>query len=313
MDENPKERSRAWVFTLNNYDENDINTLSTLECSYIIYGKEVAPSTGTPHLQGYIYFTHARRHSALKKLLKWWIKAAKGAPDQQKDYCSKDGDVYERGTKPLSDVEKGQCEKERYKRAREYAAAGEFDKIDDDIIIRHPGGIKYVHELAKRQRVVASKTELDNIWYWGDTGTGKSTRAKTHGDYYLKNPADRNFDGYNYEPVVIYEDLDKDHKHQIAELKLITDYSPVQVKISYGYMKVCPRTVVVTSNYHPSQIWSDHTSLNPIYRRFKIVHCKSLKNASDEERQVCPSPGPQEATFNPVQGEEVPKEENCSS
>lgn len=49
-------RSYAWCFTLNNYTDEEIRRLESLECERLVVGKEVAPTTGTPHLQGYIRF-----------------------------------------------------------------------------------------------------------------------------------------------------------------------------------------------------------------------------------------------------------------
>lgn len=62
-------RSRAWVFTVNNYCDDDIvfftNTLNTQK---YMFQEEVCPSTGTPHLQGSIYFANAKTFDQLKLL-----------------------------------------------------------------------------------------------------------------------------------------------------------------------------------------------------------------------------------------------------
>ena len=84
------ERSRAYVFTLNNYTEEDEKYLQeVLQCRYIIYGRETAPETGTPHLQGYVYFNSARPFNAVRKLRKWHIEKAKGDALQNGEYVKK--------------------------------------------------------------------------------------------------------------------------------------------------------------------------------------------------------------------------------
>eukprot|EP00965_Chrysotila_dentata_P257610 6212938-Pleurochrysis_carterae.AAC.18 len=43
---------RNYVFTKNHYMDEDIDRLDAAEVKHMIYGKEIAPTTGTPHLQG---------------------------------------------------------------------------------------------------------------------------------------------------------------------------------------------------------------------------------------------------------------------
>lgn len=102
----PTVRSRGWCFTLNNYTDQEVLTLQDVRLvevgmKYLCFGREVAPSTGTPHLQGYVYFTNAVRFTTVKSFLvrAKWIKA-KGSPEQNKAYCSKDGNFVERGECP---------------------------------------------------------------------------------------------------------------------------------------------------------------------------------------------------------------------
>jgi len=74
---NPRSRRRCWVFTLNNYIEEEELYFQTFgedevrarHCiAYIIWGKEVA-ATGTPYFQGYIRFTKFVRFEYVKQLL----------------------------------------------------------------------------------------------------------------------------------------------------------------------------------------------------------------------------------------------------
>lgn len=90
-----KLRGRKWCFTINNYNDEDIDTVTQLVLGggvKYIYGKEVGES-GTPHLQGYLEFKNARSFSSIKKILpKAHLEKAKGSTKQNYDYCSKEGD-----------------------------------------------------------------------------------------------------------------------------------------------------------------------------------------------------------------------------
>lgn len=89
-------RERGFVFTLNNYTEEEfLQLLETAQqhSKYYIFGKEVAPTTGTPHIQGYIYWKSAKTISASRKLLPQRVanhEPAKGSPEQNYFYCSKE-------------------------------------------------------------------------------------------------------------------------------------------------------------------------------------------------------------------------------
>ena len=46
--------AKRWIFTLNNYTDQDIRSIVPVlkyKCKSVIFGKEVCPTTGTPHLQ----------------------------------------------------------------------------------------------------------------------------------------------------------------------------------------------------------------------------------------------------------------------
>lgn len=102
-------RSRKFVFTLNNYKSDDIRHIITIldekDCKYI-FGEEVAPTTGTKHLQGYIEFKNQKKYSEIinyciktscpevkapTPFKTAYLKTAKGTLEQNYNYCTKEG------------------------------------------------------------------------------------------------------------------------------------------------------------------------------------------------------------------------------
>jgi hypothetical protein len=94
-------KSRAYCFTLNNYTDLEYTAIQEIECRYLCVGREVGES-GTPHLQGYIYFDNPRSFNSVKKLLgtRTHIEIAKGSSLQASNYCKKDGNFLEKGEIP---------------------------------------------------------------------------------------------------------------------------------------------------------------------------------------------------------------------
>lgn len=96
----PNSHSLNWVFTLNNYDDNDIERLASLsdKVQYLVYGKEVGES-GTPHLQGFVRFRTRCRFGRCKNLIgiTAHIEVAKD-PLAAIEYCKKDNDITEIGS-----------------------------------------------------------------------------------------------------------------------------------------------------------------------------------------------------------------------
>nr|WAE42896.1 MAG: replication associated protein [Cressdnaviricota sp.] len=84
--------AKKWCFTLNNYNDNDISKLLSSISSEDLYviGKEIAPTTNTPHLQGFIEFKNKSRPSSIVKFTNkiHWEKC-KGSFEQNYEYCIK--------------------------------------------------------------------------------------------------------------------------------------------------------------------------------------------------------------------------------
>jgi len=95
-------RTRHWCFTLNNYTEVDEERISQLRDQrgvYVCYGKEKGEN-GTPHLQGFVSFPSRKRMTYVKNVIGQAHFSMARMLDNSIDYCQKDGDYVEFGTRP---------------------------------------------------------------------------------------------------------------------------------------------------------------------------------------------------------------------
>nr|QKI28982.1 Rep [Forsythia suspensa CRESS virus] len=101
-------RGVRWVFTINNYSDDELSRLERLGrdlggsgLNYLCYGREVGES-GTPHLQGYCILSSRRHLAGVRSLIseRGHFEISRGTPQQASDYCKKGGDFFEFGNLP---------------------------------------------------------------------------------------------------------------------------------------------------------------------------------------------------------------------
>lgn len=177
-------QSVKWVFTINNYTDEDKEHLAELSWSvkYLVYGHEVAPTTGTPHLQGFILFNSNQREKAVCKKLggACYVHVADGTAWEGARYCWKDDNDYvEYGVRPVESYSKkgGERTKQNWEDALAAAKVGDFDRIPADMRIRFYstfGKIAKDHMTPPEPQVASC-----GLWIYGGTGTGKSHAVVT--------------------------------------------------------------------------------------------------------------------------------------
>lgn len=270
-------KARAFTFTINDFDENTEEFLQGLECRYIIYGYEIAPVSGRPHLQGYVYFDNPRSFKAVTKLIKGHIETAKGAPEQNYDYCSKDGNFFERGQRPLSDKAQRVANQERYRLALDAAREGRFSDIPPDLYTRHRSTYHDIHtqrphdplpllanlhpwQASLVNEVAAEPHPRSIIWYVDHLGgQGKSAITNHLVDQGLaqsiSNGSSANMFYLIDRPRVVLLDFTRDVEERVnyGALEAIKNGRVMSTKYQPVY-KVFPTPhVVVFSNFEPDQ------------------------------------------------------------
>lgn len=272
-------RSKNFVFTWNNYPLECKEILSTYGAQYIVYSHETAPTTGTPHLQGWIGFKNARYEKAVKKLMVGcWVETARGDLNQNKDYINKVAELVTIGIPPKSKESIGADEAARWKLVKTLAKEGKLDDIPEDIYVRYYSTLKKI--AADHRPSPPTLDVLQNEWIWGPSGCGKSKSARDRfPDAYIKDPKEKWWDGYTGQDTVIIDDFDKYQVAQSGEMKRWCDHYPFPAQIKGSTMFIRPTRIIVTSNYTPEEIWQDAQTLEPINRRFNVIHMGPCSSA----------------------------------
>lgn len=167
----------------------------------------------------------------------------------------------------------GESTKQKWTNAYELARAGRLYEIDPAILVAHYSSLRSIMKDTMQLPDDLTPEKFKAYWYYGSSGTGKSKSAfQQYRNAYRKNAANKWWDGYCYQDCVIMDDLDVKHEYMVYHLKIWSDLYGFVAEIKGGAMSIRPSTLIVTSNYHPSQIWTNPGDLQPIMRRFKMVH-----------------------------------------
>jgi len=265
------QRHRSWCFTANNYTQTLLDSLSNIPVRYLVYGKEVGSETGTPHLQGYIVFQSGRTLSAVRRSLPGChLSVARGTPSQNYDYCTKDGDFTEFGSRPLDPRERGQLERDRYAKAWTSATEGRLLEIPEDIRIRHYGTLKRIAR--DYQAPVAQLQSTCGVWIYGESGAGKTRAVYDKYPTAYPKPMSKWWDGYQFEPVVLLDDVDPDSAFFLRRyLKIWGDRYQFVAEEKGGSRRIRPEKFIVTSQYSIDQIFLDEETRVAINRRFIVI------------------------------------------
>lgn len=267
------ERSRGWVFTINNptgWDDADLERLRQ-QSSYLIWGKETGEG-GTFHYQGYVRFKNAKSFSRIKTFLpRAHIERQRGSCSQAIEYCEKDGDVTEHGERPVDGP--AQSTTNRWKELIDLAREGKLQEIEE----KHPYAFfmysKRIESLRRRDRAILDGEQLHE-WWVGPTGTGKSrTLWEKYPDHYQKE-LNKWWDGYDNQEVVAIEEMDPEAGKYLGRfVKIWADRYPFSPEIKGGRLdKIRPKKIIILSNYTIEECFERANDRLPILRRFKVHH-----------------------------------------
>lgn len=269
---------KAYCFTLNNYSEEEYdNIVRTLtdEASYAIIGKEVGGTSSTPHLQGYCLFKRSYRFETIKNryLPRCHIEVAAGTADANKRYCSKDGDYIEIGSMPTSRRSRDELAIE-YARLAQSGHGGVVQFASEQPGTYYFSGHNLLRNYVALQRPI-DRPSISCQWIYGEPGVGKSRRAHdTYPEAYIKEPRTKWWNGYMFEDSVIIDDFGP-NGIDINHLLRWFDRYKCTVESKGGMIALYATKFIVTSNFHPGEIFKFGDEVNPqlpaLLRRIELI------------------------------------------
>jgi hypothetical protein len=274
-------RSRNYCFTLNNYTIEELNELQEKgikEVKYIIVGQEIAPETGTPHLQGFIIFRNAKTLKACIKSMpkRSHIEICKGTPYENYLYCKKEDNVcWELGDRPEK-VGQGKRQDllEIKKKIAQNVKIKEMLETDD---ISNYQQLKYAESLKKYYEKKRLHKPIVK-WYYGKTGTGKtktayeefSKEANDEDNIYFSMDTGKWWEGYDAQEYVIIDDMRGDFMKFHQLLKLLDRY-PYKVETKGSTRQFLATNIIITSAYHPKRMFETREDIEQLLRRIDEI------------------------------------------
>lgn len=243
-------RSRSWAFTDFSLDE---ALWVNLDCVYLVFGREKSPTTDRKHLQGYVYFETLKSHTQMQKIKELHWTACIGSAEQNRTYCIKDGDYFEKGVMPE------QGKRTDIEAAVSMVANGATDR---ELIEAHPAQfVRYFRGLhAVRASLVAPRSAPPNVrWYFGPTGAGKTRAAfEEAGEGVYFKPMDTPFwEGYTGQPCVILDDI-RPSAFSFDQLLRVLDRYPLIVNIKGSSSQFNSPDIWITAPLPPRDLFINH-------------------------------------------------------
>lgn len=275
-------RSRRWVFTLNNYtDDDEAHILLWENVKYLVVGREVGEN-GTHHLQGFVVFDKMMAFCRLRVLLPraHWEQAM-GNSKQAADYCKKDGNFKEVGV-----LSKKSEKNEIVSATRDILSGSNMAEVASE----HPGAfVKYYRGLQAYSLLWNEPyfhSDVRGLWIYGKPGSGKSRYARTFNNIFLKSQ-NKWWDGYDGQDVVVLDDLDEGGVCLGHYLKIWSDRYACVGETKGGTINLKHKLFIVTSNYKIKDLFTEDNMMKSMLRRFIIYDFNIFpyNPDTDEERQ----------------------------
>lgn len=295
-------KARALLFVINNYNDDVVDVLRrySTKCRYLVFGYEIAPTTGTPHLQAFVCFDNPRSvlkfHDDIWEAEKFHMRTdLNGTHQQNADYCkkteTKDPSKPAPGYEEFGEIPR-QGERTDWCVAVQELISG---TPVEQVIENQPQLLPCIRALDhfRNKCLKPLRRDVQVIVLWGDSGAGKSEWAYDNYPNLYSKPPSKWWDGYTGQTTVLLDDY---YGYiQYSELLNVLDRYPYHAEVKCGYVWAQWDTVIITSNKPPEQWYAK--GLTPALRRrlTKIFYCSI--DAPPQIYSPPSSPTPEQTCF----------------
>ncbi len=233
------------------------------ECSYLVYQREAAGSTGREHWQFYVEFKKRTTIRAARDILRTpgaHLESRRGTPKQASDYCQK---IETRlvNTEPVvhGEISLGQGARNDIIALRDAIRGADSirDLLDDNANVS-----SFARYGRFAERVWAAHEEkLAEPWrtvhvsvYWGKSGAGKTKKALEYYEgakpYIFSAGGDKEWwDGYNGQKTIVIDEFYGQLRP--CRMQRLLDGHMCRLEIKGGHCYARWTKVFITSNTHP--------------------------------------------------------------
>ena len=282
------DRSDRWSWTYNYNDEQTAwkPVFDNQTMIYLVYGREVAPTTGQLHLQGYVRLTKRRTLTIAKMILgeaTLHLEPAKGSEEQNRNYCTKENNYTEEGTYDPQQAAKQGHRTDLEEVTKAITSGMPLNQVAATYPIqwtKFHSGLTSLH-LMTGPSPPTRRTVTTTI-LWGPTGVGKSHRTRTaYPEAYIVLPGRDPFNNYCNQTVIIFEEFNPT-EWPIRKMNILLDVWSAEIDCRYSNKKAWWNKVFILSNSPSSTFYPlEPLELQQAFKR-RISYEIEIKDRNQE-------------------------------